>query len=775
MKNIDNFLMLLRGVKPAGDNQWMALCPAHDDHNRSLSIKVADQKILINCLAGCPTPNVIKAMGMDMKDLFLDSQRSNVEHREIEAIYKYTSAEGKPFEVVRTKPKGFYQRRLDDKGGYINNLKGITPTLYHQDDVFRAISNKTLIYIVEGEKDCDNLWDIGLVSTTNPMGSGKWRDSYSQTLIGADVIIIPDNDGPGHAHAAQVAQSCYSKASSIRVLNLPDAKDASEWLANGHTVSELKELVSKAPVYEPMQLDLPEIMVSDRHLRDITADALNYLYRFNIPPCIFRRNSTLTRINIDEQGRPYTEMLNESAFRGCLDRSCNFIRASSRDGSLAVSPPLDVVRDCLSLGEWQFPVLLGITESPVMRPDGTILSQPGYDGLTSLYYYPSSRLVLPPISDEPTVDEVEAAVELVLEPLADFPFDGDASLANAMATMFTPVLRPMIDGPVPLALFDKPQQGTGASLLAEVISIVATGRAAAMMTAQRDDEGWRKAITSLLLKGQLVATIDNIEYDLSAPSLAAILTATTYQDRILGKSEMVQLSNRTTWLATGNNIRLRGDLPRRCIWVRMDAQMARPWLRDRSKFKHPQLSDWVLKNRGSILASILTVARAWVMAGMKEDQNTPMLGGYESYCQVIGGVLSYMGVKGFLSNLDSMYNEADAETPQWEAFLEAWREFVGEEPATVAAVIGILNKNEEFKNSLPDRLAGKDGRDYSRRLGNALSRRNGVRYPNDLMFERAGSRHRAVAWRVINFMESKNGEKVSYQNETPQAKLAMEG
>jgi hypothetical protein len=742
------FLGKLEKAKQVGEGRYKALCPAHKDREESLSITSDKEKILVHCFAGCTPEAIVKSLNLDMKDLFF-AHKVKVEHREIETIYKYISAEGKPFEVVRTKPKGFYQRRPDGKGGYINNLRGITPTLYHQDDVLRAIGNKAIIYIVEGEKDCDNLRDIGLVATTNPMGAGKWRDIYSKTLTAANLVIIPDNDGPGRAHAEKVAGSCHGKAAMVRILSLADAKDVSDWLSSGHTASELVELVNTAPEYKPAHPDLIEIMVTDRHLRDITADALYCLYRANDPVYLFRRNGVLTRINLDEQGRPYTEMLNESAFRGCLDRVCNFIRASSKNGVLPISPPVDVVRDCLSLGDWQFPALLGITETPVMRPDGTVFSQPGYDHLTKLYYYPSPKLVLPPISDKPTTEDVEVAIELVMEPLADFPFDGDASLANAMGTLFTPILRPMIDGPVPLALFDKPQQGTGASLLAEVISIIATGRAAAMMTAQKDDEGWRKAITSLLLKGQLVATIDNIEYDLSAPSLAAILTATTYQDRILGKSEIVQLANRTTWLATGNNIRLRGDLPRRCIWVRMDAKMARPWLRDKGKFKHPQLSDWVFKNRGAILSAILTIARAWVMAGMPESQGITMLGGYESYCQVIGGVLAFIGVKAFLANLESMYDQADTDTPQWECFLEAWGEYVGVEPATVAEVIGVLNANVEFKATLPDSLMGKDGRDYGRRLGNALARRNGVQYPNGLSIMKGDKkRHKVLTWKI---------------------------
>jgi hypothetical protein len=513
---------------------------------------------------------------------------------------------------------------------------------------------------------------------------------------------------------------------------------------------------------------LPEVEVSGRQLRDISADVLAALYRANKPERIFRRSGSLTRVSLDEKQRPYTETLGESAFRGYLARSCNFVRITPKGVPVAVPPPIDVVRDCLTLGDWQFPALLGITETPVIRPDGTVMNRPGYDSITDLYYYPSSRLKVPPIPDEPTESDIKAAIELAADPLADFPFDGNASRANAIATMFTPILRPMIDGPVPLALFDKPQQGTGASLLAEVISLVATGRPAAMMTAQKDDEGWRKAITSLLLKGQLVVTIDNIEYDLWTPSLASILTATTYQDRILGRSEMVILPNRTTWIATGNNIRLRGDLPRRCIWIRMDAQTARPWLRDLKKFRHPHLIEWVCEKRGDILAAILTVARAWVVAGRPEAEGLPNLGGYESYCRIVGGVLGFMGVEGFLANLGAMYDETDNETPQWEGFLETWQNLIGEQPITAAELISQLKENDELRAALPDTIGDTEVRNYSRKLGNSLAKRNGVRFPSGLMISKGSVKHHAITWQVGSY-------RVRYEDVTPQAKLALGG
>jgi len=238
---------LLKGVKPGKDGQFTALCPGHDDRNRSLSIKQTDGKLLLKCFAGCETAAILKPLGLVTKDLFLNGHKPKAEQRVIEAVYHYDG-----FEVVRTNPKGFYQRRPDGKGGYINNLKGITPTLYHADELPEAIAAGKTIYVVEGEKDTDNVRKLGMAATCNPMGAGKWRDSYSEALRGADLIIIPDADGPGRDHAAQVARSCYGKAARIRVLELPsDSKDVSKWLDNGGDVEQLRRLASQCPEYEP--------------------------------------------------------------------------------------------------------------------------------------------------------------------------------------------------------------------------------------------------------------------------------------------------------------------------------------------------------------------------------------------------------------------------------------------------------------------------------------------------------------------------------------------
>jgi hypothetical protein len=183
----------------------------------------------------------------------------------------------------------------------------------------------------------------------------------------------------------------------------------------------------------------------------------------------------------------------------------------------------------------------------------------------------------------------------------------------------------------------------------------------------------------------------------------------------------------------------------------MDAKMARPWLRHPKGFKHPRLIEWVLENRGAILAAILTIARGWVVAGMPEAPDLPHLGGYESYCRVAGGVLAYMNVGKFLSNLDAMYNEADTETPKWEGFFETWHDVLGDKSLTAAELVGRIKDNVELHNALPDDIADTDAKTYSVRLGQKLAKRNGVRYQNGLALVKSGEKKRAVTWRVVKF------------------------
>lgn len=269
MKSAEGILSLLQQVKPVRQGQWMALCPAHADKSPSLSITAKQDAILLYCFAGCKTDAILGALKINPADLFFKESKKDLFQRKIKCVYDYVDAKGKPFQVVRTEPKGFYQRRPDGKGGYINNLDGIIPALYHSDMLAKAKEQSQMVCVVEGEKDADNVISkLGFVATTSPMGAGKWHSRYADDLAGLVLVIMPDNDEVGKKHALQIAQSCHAKSKRIWVLNMPeDIKDISNWIEQGGDAEKFRELLKSSTEYTPETTDkvFGDITSTDRH------------------------------------------------------------------------------------------------------------------------------------------------------------------------------------------------------------------------------------------------------------------------------------------------------------------------------------------------------------------------------------------------------------------------------------------------------------------------------------------------------------------------------
>lgn len=162
--------------------------------------------------------------------------------------YDYVNEHGEVlYQVCRQmNPKGFFQRRPDSKGGWINKLDDVRRVLYRLPELLKADASST-VFICEGEKDSDSLAERGLIATTNAGGAEKWRYEYNEAFRGRSVVVLPDNDEPGRKHAEQVAKSLNGFASNVRIVelpNLPEKGDVSDWLAAGGTVEELKEIIS---------------------------------------------------------------------------------------------------------------------------------------------------------------------------------------------------------------------------------------------------------------------------------------------------------------------------------------------------------------------------------------------------------------------------------------------------------------------------------------------------------------------------------------------------
>ncbi|MBA7530553.1 DNA primase [subsurface metagenome] len=230
--------------------EWKAFCPFHSDKKTpNLSIDPDKNGGVYFCFA-------CGAKGQLFDPNLTDKKKT------IEEVYSYKDEKEKLiFQVVRYEPKEFKQRRPDpDKAGeFIWNLKGVKRIIYNLPEITKK--KDKIIFLCEGEKDCDNLAKIGILATTNSGGAGKWRSEYNPYFREREVVIPPHKDDTGENHLQVVGKNLMGIAKKIKVLRLPGlekGEDISDWLDRGGDMEKLFELIRTAPEFIPAKEEKEE-------------------------------------------------------------------------------------------------------------------------------------------------------------------------------------------------------------------------------------------------------------------------------------------------------------------------------------------------------------------------------------------------------------------------------------------------------------------------------------------------------------------------------------
>jgi hypothetical protein len=719
-------------------------------------------KVLVNCFGPCTAEQRIDALrerGLWYTASGVPAGRKNTPHA---MAWAYVTARG---ELIATKertnlPNGKkkFTWRMPNGKASSGDVEIAALPVYNLPAVLAAPTGAVIV-LNEGEKAADAT--PGQVGTSLAGGSSQTDFGVAlEALRDRRVALSPDNADDGHAFMHRVADGLAGVNASVCWLALPylpPKGDMYDFVDAGGDAAQLATLIEQAPADCPTcsGATLPSIRTDDRNFDELVNEALAALVRRNEPPALFIRAGTLVRVCRDEDGRPLIASHTVDSVRMLLAESASWyhlIDKARKPRQEAVSPPSDVARTALALGEWpNLPALTGITQSPILHADGSLHHQEGYDARSRLWHTPPDGFTMPALPDTPTTADIVAAVLLIDDLIVDFPFLGPADRATFWAALMTATLRPLIDGPTPLFIFDKPRAGTGASLLAELVALIATGEEARMKTLGQDRGGeeTRKLITSALIAGDPLIIFDNVDAAIASGHLAAALTARTWEDRILGKSEMARLPVRVSWLATGNNIRVRGDIARRSLVCRLDARVDRPW--ERTGFRHPHLLAHVATHRGELLAALLTIARGWIQAGRPAGDN-PTLGSFEGWSTTIGGILTHAGIPALLANIAAFYEAADEDYAEWAGFLEVLHGWAGGQPFTVAELarkLDPIDGLEKLRDALPGPLAAALGKPTLRhQLGRALAGKAEARYDGHRL-TKAGTRDRAVRWQVF--------------------------
>ena len=510
-----------------------------------------------------------------------------------------------------------------------------------------------------------------------------------------------------------------------------------------------------------------DIFVNDRYLRDMTDEVLAALVRANSPPSIFCRNGELVRTH--ENGSIHIEPMTIDGLKNKMTLAAGY-RKTVGKSSIKVTPPTELAAAILALDAWPgIREIKRVVETPTMRPDGSILSSAGYDEATQLYLDPIVDLGGVNIPASPTVEHAKASAKYIMDEIfSDFPFENEASKANVLALMLSVIVRPLIDGNVPMAIIDKPQAGTGASLMTDIIATVTTGKPASMWGMPESEDEWRKSITGALMHGSPIIVIDNVVGKLRSSSLTRALTSRIWRDRVLGKNNMIDLPQESVWIATGNNIQIGGDIARRAFWIRLDAACARPWTR--SGFKHNDILTWIKENHDVIISYLIVMARAWIVAG--KPPGKAYLGGFVEWSKIVGGILEFAGVDQFLGNATQLYDEMDQDVQQWDAFLSEWSMIHGDNLITARRLVEELTSIDSiyitFKESIPDDVAKAISKDRraSMSIGQVLKKRVGQVYPSGRKLISEKNNHsKILEWKVggMSAGSTVNNESISVE------------
>jgi hypothetical protein len=465
----------------------------------------------------------------------------------------------------------------------------------------------------------------------------------------------------------------------------------------------------------------PEVVITPDEHR-VGDEAIEALAK---DPNVYQRaNQLVTVINIGSftntvgraDGSPTTVGIHIARLRSMLAERVRWSQIKQgKNGEVKTHahPPRWAVEDVASRQEWaHIRRLAAIVETPTILPDGSVLDIPGYHAESRLLYLPNREF--PRIPSAPSRENALDAAGRLLDLVEDFPFlklpkengDGDdlgvSHMVAWLAALITPFARFAINGPAPLFLFDANVPGAGKNLLVDIIGTAVTGRSIARTTYTDSDEEMRKRITSIALAGDRLMLLDNIASAMGGSAFDSMLTATTWRDRVLGKSEMTtDIPLVTTWFGTGNNVAFKGDAARRVLRCRLESSEERP--EEKTGFTNPDLIKTVEDERGQIVADVLTILRAYFVAG--QPNQLPPIGSYQDWSRVVRSAI-FWTTEFDPWRVQRSSRATDPEAIRRTALVQGWRELpngmIGGH--TAAEALRILDTTSGHYHTLRDTL-----------------------------------------------------------------------
>lgn len=355
------------------------------------------------------------------------------------------------------------------------------------------------------------------------------------------------------------------------------------------------------------------------------------------------------------------------------------------------NPPKSVLQAVLALRSGRkLKELDAVISAPTFRPNGSVLDTLGYDAQTRLLL--DTDELIYPVPDNPTRKEALEALDMVCSIFKTFPFVSPVDQAVHLCAVLTAAVRPVLST-APAFAYDAPVQGSGKTLLARCIGVLATGNDPDVWphTSGRDDEETRKRLFTALRSGARVIVWDNVVGTFDSAAMASFLTSDRYRDRILGKSESSALPNRAMLVLTGNNLSLAGDMARRVLISRIDPQTDKPFARS---FDIDPLT-YCKIHRQKMTAAALTLIRFYLSSGI-ERPSTGRMASFELWDDLVRQTAIYIGnelAPGEFGDVMDQVLVSQTNDPEQEALgglLHALESYFGDKPFSAADVINAV-------------------------------------------------------------------------------------
>ncbi|WP_345313026.1 hypothetical protein [Gordonia alkaliphila] len=663
--------------------------------------------------------------------------------------------------------------------------------------VVREVENPVGVIIAEGVKQALALaahappgWAIYRICGITGWVRNGVPTKYLRVVRGLDVVIVPDADAATkravYDGAAMLGEACeVRRAMSVKFVRvagfgntgiddvLGGCADDDE---RGELILDLLDAASDKPAKsQPKALTAAQRrekeadkaatrLAAQRRLderpvihvgedRAVVIDRLDEVLheRFD-GRSLFRHGDALGHLTVEAKG-PVVAVASQGVFADLVAKAAITVEGDGRDdGNGCRHAHAWPDKNSLAAVESRYRTYVpldGVSAVPLVREDGSVVTESGYDVATRHYVHLSDELAGLSVPEHPSAAEVEAARSLLVEDLfGDFLLKDRADVAHAVAALITPLVRSLLPTSPGFAV-NGLQAGVGKGLLLHVLSTVVAGVNPSLAMLPGNEDEMRKSLTALLHSGATSVFFDETS-EIDSAVLNGFITAESWSDRRLGVTERIEMPNKSVVVFAGNNIAIIGDAARRMVQIRLHTNNPNP--ESRTGFRHSDLKVWVADHRCELLAACLTLIRAWFDAGRPVPSHAARMGSFERWQDVLSGILSVAGIDGLLEGWFEQRAAADTEGQHWSAHLRWLADHYGDDEFTARTAASDLcfDEDAEYPPGL-ENLSEKSS-SAARELGKAWSKQADRWRPNGLRIVRtAEGQGGRMKWRIEEF------------------------